>query len=160
MSRGESTSQFNFSEDLRVVLAQARRESTALRHEYIGVEHILLALIAHRPSRGSDLLAQFGVEPDRIAATVRETVRPGTKTDARPDNPYTTRAKRVLELSMQLSHFLRNDDVNSTHLLGGIIAERQSIAGCILADAGVTLEQALPLLARANDTALPTEPWT
>jgi hypothetical protein len=61
---------------------------------------------------------------------------------------------------MQLSHFLRNDEVNSTHLLGGIIAERQSLAGCILADVGVTLERALPLLARANDTVLPTEPWT
>ncbi|HWC71985.1 MAG TPA: AAA family ATPase, partial [Actinomycetota bacterium] len=60
---------------------------------------------------------------------------------AGPDLPYTSRAKKVLELAMTEARELNHSYVGTEHLLLGLLREETGIAAQVLTDAGVNLEQ-------------------
>ena len=55
--------------------------------------------------------------------------------------PYTSRAKKVLELAMTEARELNHSYVGTEHLLLGLLREEKGIAAQVLTDAGVNLEQ-------------------
>jgi ATP-dependent Clp protease ATP-binding subunit ClpA len=55
---------YNFTDRVRKVLAMAREEAIRLQHDYVGTEHILLALL--EVEDGSGVLSGLGV--DKAAA--------------------------------------------------------------------------------------------
>jgi ATP-dependent Clp protease ATP-binding subunit ClpC len=57
-----------------------------------------------------------------------------------PDLPYTSRAKKVLELAMTEARELNHSYVGTEHLLLGLLREEKGIAAQVLTDAGVSLE--------------------
>ena len=139
---------YNFTERVRKVLAQARVEAGALRHEYVGTEHILLGIAWENEGVASAVLSNLGVQNDDIIERVREIVKPGTAAakhpdrTAGPDLPYTNRAKKVLELAMSEARVMSHSYVGTEHLMLGTIAEEKGIGAQILISLGVTLERA------------------
>src|SRR5437868_13655643 len=92
---------YNFTERVRKVLAMAREEAARLHHEYVGTEHILLGLIREGEGVAATVLQNLSVELDDIQQKIEETAKKGKATQATgPDLPYTSRAKKVLELAM------------------------------------------------------------
>ena len=135
---------YNFTERVRKVLAMAREESANLRHEYVGTEHILLGLIDEGQGVAATVLQNLSVDLDDLKYQIETTVKrghPGTRVG--PDLPYTSRAKKVLELSMQQARDLNHRYVGTEHLLLGLIAENRGIAAQVLHDRGVTLDSAV-----------------
>jgi ATP-dependent Clp protease ATP-binding subunit ClpC len=138
---------YNFTERVRKVLAQARAEAIALHHEYVGTEHILLGIARDNEGVASAVLGDLGVRSDDIIERVLEIVKPGHPVPkpgrtAGPDLPYTSRAKKVLELAMSEARMLSHSYVGTEHLLLGTIAEEKGIAAQVLRSMGVTLERA------------------
>jgi ATP-dependent Clp protease ATP-binding subunit ClpA len=134
---------YNFTEGIRQILAMAREESARLHHEYVGTEHILLGLIRHGEGVGMNVLTRLGIDTQKVGRRIGEVIHPGrAPSHAGPDLPYTSRAKRVLELSTVEAKGLGHGYVGSEHLLLGLIAEEKGIAAQVLAHAGVTLEAA------------------
>jgi ATP-dependent Clp protease ATP-binding subunit ClpA len=132
---------YNFTERVRRVLALAREEAARLRHEYVGTEHILLALIRDDGGVAITALRSLNVEPESLRDKLLAVIKLGTQEGrARPDLPYTSRAKKVLELAMKQARELNHSYVGTEHLLLGLIDERKGIAAQILVDAGATLE--------------------
>jgi ATP-dependent Clp protease ATP-binding subunit ClpB len=73
---------------LREVLMAAFDEMSRLRDEYVSTEHLLLALAKSRGTEAARLLAEAGVTPDRIYATL-ESVRGSQRvTDPNPEAKY------------------------------------------------------------------------
>jgi ATP-dependent Clp protease ATP-binding subunit ClpA len=132
---------YNFTERVRKTLAMAREEAAKLRHEYVGTEHILLGLIAEGEGVAATVLQNLGVDLDDLRFKIETTVKRGS-TGARtgPDLPYTSRAKKVLELSMSAARALDHPYVGTEHLLLGLLREQRGIAAQVLNDAGVTEE--------------------
>jgi ATP-dependent Clp protease ATP-binding subunit ClpC len=54
------------------VLQLALRESRALRHEYIGTEHILLGLVREREGLAAEMLAERDVSDQRVRTVVSD----------------------------------------------------------------------------------------
>jgi ATP-dependent Clp protease ATP-binding subunit ClpA len=134
---------YNFTERVRRVLALAREESANLRHEYVGTEHILLGLIREGEGVGATVLQNLNVDLDDLRFGIEQIVKRGDRwRTTGPDLPYTSRAKKVLELSMSEARKLNHAYVGTEHLLLGLIAEQKGIAAKILADWGVTLDTA------------------
>lgn len=134
---------YNFTERVRRILAMTREEAARLHHEYVGTEHILFALVREGEGVGVTVLERLGVNTQAVSRRLSDVVRAGrARSVAGPDLPYTSRAKKVLELSMAEAKGLGHGYVGSEHLLLGIIAEGKGIAGQVLAEAGVTLEAA------------------
>src|SRR5215213_6871345 len=100
---------YNFTERVRKVLAMAREEAARLHHEYVGTEHILLGLIREGEGVAAAVLQNLSVDLDEIQQKIEDTVKKGKASQTTgPDLPYTSRAKKVLELAMsearELSH--------------------------------------------------------
>ncbi|HVX40663.1 MAG TPA: Clp protease N-terminal domain-containing protein [Gemmatimonadaceae bacterium] len=133
---------YNFTTDVRAVLAVARDEAAALNHEYVGTEHILLALL-RRPETGAVAVLQtLGLDLEGVRDEVLAVVRPGTGSRRPSDVPYTSRAKKTIELAMTQARALGTNYVDTEHLLLGLIAEEKGIAAQVLAAHGITLEAA------------------
>ena len=124
---------YNFTDQVRYSLQAAREEAVRLGHEYLGTEHILLGILRCRGSVALDLLASLGLQPDLIRRDLLETLLPGSATvGSGPDLPYTSRAKRVLELAMTEAHQLEHSYVGTEHLLLGLVVEEQGLAARVL----------------------------
>src|SRR5205807_10429307 len=100
-TRGIAMDTYDFTERTRKVLAMAREEAARLHHEYVGTEHILLALVRQGEGVAATVLQHLSVELDEIRQKIEETVRKGKAAQTTgPDLPYTSGAKQVLGPSM------------------------------------------------------------
>ena len=133
---------YNFTDRVRKVLQMAREEAARLHHEYVGTEHILLGLIREGEGVAAAVLTNLAVDLEEIQQKIEETVKKGKAgTVTGPDLPYTSRAKKVLELAMAEARELNHSYVGTEHLLLGLLREEKGIAAQVLNDAGVSLEQ-------------------
>ena len=147
---------YNFTERVRKVLAMAREEAARLHHEYVGTEHILLGLIREGEGVAATVLQNLNVDLDEIQQKIEETVKKGKAAPATgPDLPYTSRAKKVLELAMSEARELNHSYVGTEHLLLGLLREEKGIAAQVLTDAGVNLDAARAETLRLLGTEMP-----
>jgi len=148
---------YNFTERVRKVLAMAREEAARLHHEYVGTEHILLGLIREGEGVAAAVLNNLSVDLEEIQQKIEETVKKGKAAQAAgPDLPYTSRAKKVLELAMGEARELNHSYVGTEHLLLGLLREEKGIAAQVLTDAGVNLEAARAETLRLLGTEMPS----
>ena len=147
---------YNFTDRVRKVLQMAREEAARLHHEYVGTEHILLGLIREGEGVAAAVLQNLNVDLEEIQQKIEETVKKGKAgTVTGPDLPYTSRAKKVLELAMAEARELNHSYVGTEHLLLGLLREEKGIAAQVLMDAGVTLEQSRAETLRLLGSDLP-----
>lgn len=138
-----------FSDAIRAVLGTSRAEATALGHDYVGTEHELLALLASVDTVASQMLDALEVDRASTRREILSVVKRG-RGQGGPDTPFTSRAKKVLELAIAESReqelIVRDVSepgaIGTGHLLLGLIREEKGIAGQTLANAGVTLDSA------------------
>jgi hypothetical protein len=133
---------YNFTDRVRKVLQMAREEAMRLQHEYVGTEHILLGLLHEGEGVAAAALTNLNVDFEEVAANVYDTVKKGKNEVRSLDLPYTSRAKKVLELSMSQARELNHTYVGTEHLLLGVLREKKGIAAQALIGAGITLETA------------------
>jgi ATP-dependent Clp protease ATP-binding subunit ClpA len=138
---------YSFTERVRKVLALAREEASELQHEYVGTEHILLAVVREGDNVASAVISNFGVNGRDLRSRVKNIVRSapadhGQRGSRGPDLPYSSRAKKTLELAMSESRGLHHNYVGTEHLLLGLLHEGKGVAAQVLNDVGITLEPA------------------
>ena len=134
---------YNFTDRVRQVLRRAREVALDMHHEYVGTEHLAIAVALEPDGPATVVLETLGAQRDDIVARVRGAVTPGDpERRAGPDLPYTSRAKKVLELTMAEARLLQHDYVGTEHLLLGILAEQTGVGAEVFASVGVTLERA------------------
>jgi ATP-dependent Clp protease ATP-binding subunit ClpC len=134
---------YNFTDRVRQVLRRAREVALEMHHESVGTEHLAIAVALEPDGPAIAVLETLGAHRDDIVARVRGAITPGNpERHVGPDLPYTSRAKKVLELTMAEARLLRHDYVGTEHLLLGVLAEQTGIGAEVLASMGVTLERA------------------
>ena len=134
---------YNFTERVRKVLAMAREEAARLRHEYVGTEHLLLGLIREGDGVGANVLENLHVDFAELKSGVESSVKKGRAGETvGPDLPYTSRAKKVLELAMTEAREMNHSYVGTEHLLLGLIREGSGIAAQALHERGVSSDNA------------------
>ena len=149
---------YNFTERVRKVLQMAREEAQRLHHEYVGTEHILLGLIREGEGVAAAVLQNLNVDLDEVQQKIEETVKKGKAVQATgPDLPYTSRAKKVLELAMSEARELNHSYVGTEHLLLGLLREEMGIAAQVLTEAGVNLDAARTETLRLLGTEMPQQ---
>jgi ATP-dependent Clp protease ATP-binding subunit ClpC len=120
-----------FTEPARQVVVLAQDEARALRHNYIGTEHILLGLLREREGLGALALESLDVKLEDVRAQVGRIVGQGDEATI-GQIPFTPRAKKVLELSLREALSLGHDYIGTEHLLLGIVRENEGVAARVL----------------------------
>jgi len=117
----------------------AQEEAINLNHDYIGTEHILIGLIKEEEGVASQVLKQLGVNADKVIEEVEQLVGKGEYQQV-DEIAFTPRSKKVLELASQEATQLKNNYIDTEHILLGLIKERSGVAIRILSDLGVNLD--------------------
>jgi len=143
-----------FSDRLRGVLSEAREEAARLRHEHVGTEHLLLALLQDSSRDGDGtpaagvVLDMLGVDRAKLREVLEQTVLRGPGKGTEEQLAYTSRARAVLELAMAEARMARAGTVDTQHLLLGLVREERGVAAQVLLDFGVTVDKARAELVR------------
>jgi ATP-dependent Clp protease ATP-binding subunit ClpC len=144
---------YNFTDRVRTVLQMAREEAAHLHHEYVATEHLLLGLIREGKGVATAVLTDLGVELEEIRQKIEETVKKGKAAAAAGlELPYTSRAKKVIELAMVSARELNHSYIGTEHLLLGLLREEKGIAAQVLVRCGVTLGRVTAALSPVGNT--------
>ena len=125
-----------FTDRARRVVVLAQEEARTLDHDYIGTEHILLALVDEGRGAAARALSSLGVALDDVRRQVGQVVERGPRS-ASGAIPFTPRAKKVLELAAREASRLRCGHIGTEHILLGLIREGRGVAAHVLVSLGV-----------------------
>ena len=130
-----------FTERARKVILLAKEEAKRFNHDYIGTEHILLGLVREGEGVAAAVLASMGLSSDKIRLEVEKFVQAGPSTVISGDIPFTPKAKKVIELSMDEARNLGHNYIGTEHLLLGLIREGEGVASQVLLSLGLDLDK-------------------
>src|SRR5262245_2084765 len=129
-----------FTERARRVLTLAQEEAQRFNHNYIGTEHLLLGLVREGDGVAAKVLANLGVELNKVRSAVEFIIGRGDRA-VLGEIGLTPRAKRVIELAVDEARRLNHSYIGTEHLLLGLVREGEGIAAGVLESLGVNLER-------------------
>jgi prophage maintenance system killer protein len=129
-----------FTSESRAVLSAAEQEARDLHHDFIGTEHVLVALLTTGRGPGYQALTSFGVEADSVRHRVRELIGAGDPKGAGKKPRFTPRSKKVLELSLREALRLGDRNIGTEHLLLALLREGEGVGAVVLEQMGVSLD--------------------
>jgi ATP-dependent Clp protease ATP-binding subunit ClpC len=131
-----------FTERARQVVVLAQDEARALRHNYIGTEHLLLGLIREEEGLGARVLESLGVTLEQVRDRVRAIVGEGEPDAAVAGQiPFTPDAKKTLELALREALTLGHNYIGTEHVLLGLVRAGDGVGYAILEEHGAGAER-------------------
>ena len=118
----------------------ATRISKSLHHSYIGTEHILLGLLKEGTGVASQVLADNGVEYDKVLELIEELIAPGNAIAVLEDG-LSPRAAHVLEVSQAEAARFHSEKIGTEHLLIAMIKETECVASRLLNTLSVNVQK-------------------
>jgi ATP-dependent Clp protease ATP-binding subunit ClpC len=122
-----------FTERARQVVVLAQDEARALKHNYIGTEHILLGLLREEEGLAARVLESLDITVEEVRAQIARIVGQGDEVTT-GQIPFTPRAKKVLELALREALSLGHNYIGTEHILLGLVRENEGVAARILLD--------------------------
>lgn len=129
-----------FTEKAIKVIMLAQEEARRLGHNFVGTEQILLGLIGEGTGVAAKVMKSMGVNLKDARIEVEKIIGRGSGFVA-VEIPFTPRAKRVLELSLEEARQLGHNYIGTEHLLLGLIREGEGVAARVLENLGVDLSK-------------------
>jgi Clp amino terminal domain, pathogenicity island component len=127
--RGVRDAFTRFAEDARQVVVDAQEEAASLGHDFIGTEHLLLAVLRGEAPGASAL----GKTYDEARARILEEVGEG-RGRRRGRFRFTPAAKRALEQALREARRLRDKHIGAEHVLLGLLHPRGGFAAEFIGD--------------------------
>jgi ATP-dependent Clp protease ATP-binding subunit ClpC len=148
---------YNFTEGIRRVLLTARQEAARLHHEYVGTEHMLLAICRETEGVAHKLMSALHLDAKKIATEIEGDVKRGRASASQPadDLTFTSRAKKALELALAGARELGDESVGVEHLLLGLMREQKGIAAAVLEEFGANDELIVSAILQLRANAEP-----
>ncbi|HEY7196055.1 MAG TPA: Clp protease N-terminal domain-containing protein [Gaiellaceae bacterium] len=145
--RGVRDAFAHFTKGARDVLVTAQEESTDLGHDFIGTEHLLLALVKDKASGTSALGTSYGAVRNAVVEEVGE--NESGHRGSRGRKRFTPAAKRSLEFALKEARRLDDDEIRPEHLLLGLLHKRVGFAAEFVGDTEAAREAVLKELGKA-----------
>ena len=129
-----------FTEKAIKVVMLAQEEARRLGHNFVGTEQILLGLIGEGTGIGAKVLRANGVDLKYARIEVEKIIGRGSGFVG-AEIPFTPRAKRILELSLEEGRQLGHNYIGTEHIMLGLIKEGEGVAARVLVKLDVDLAQ-------------------
>ncbi|MGH7666890.1 MAG: Clp protease N-terminal domain-containing protein [Candidatus Dormibacteria bacterium] len=130
-----------FTEKAKRVLTLAQDEAEKSHHSYIGTEHLLLGLLREGEGLAAKVLANLGIEIDRVRDTIDSVLGRNERIIVEQIIP-TSRVKKVIDSAVEEAKQRNCTYVGTEHLLLGLLIEGEGIAAHVLEDLGANLDKA------------------
>lgn len=132
--------QRRFTKSAERVLDNAGRAARSLSHNYIGTEHILLALIQTK-GVAAEVLRENGAREDKIRGLIEEMFVGGSQIMVADNADFTPRAKRILDASVAEAGRLGSSQAGTEHILLAMLKETDCIAVRLLNTKGINVQK-------------------
>jgi ATP-dependent Clp protease ATP-binding subunit ClpA len=129
-----------FTERARQVVVLAQDEARALKHDYIGTEHLLLGILREEHGAGGRVLEALGVRAVEARSQVVRIVGEGDEVRT-GQIPFTAHAKRALELALREALSLGHNSIGTEHVLLGIVRASEGVATQVLHGFGLDADR-------------------
>ena len=128
----------------------AAKKAKEMKHPYIGTEHLLLGLREEFSGVAVQVLAQNGVETEKIMQLMDELIAPREEMPASQKPKESPRLRYILANSEKEAHRLRTAEVGTEHLLLSMIRDVDCVAARILITLNISLQKLLKDILNAS----------
>ena len=119
-------------------MQRANDVARELGHDYLGTEHLLLAMIADGCGPALEMLACRGVTPEAARAAVMQVVQPGAGAAVVGPLPPSPRFQQMMTNAIELTRSSGASQVEAAHVLRAMLQQPDGGAGAALNRLGVT----------------------
>lgn len=112
-----------YTDSAEMVLEIAKKESVALKHYYIGSEHILLGLLKEKKGVAGAILRDAGVTTEAVYELIKDLTVRGNRTIIKERAGYTPRTERILEGAEKVANKYHSGIVGTEHIFMAMIQE-------------------------------------
>ncbi|MCD7738979.1 MAG: ATP-dependent Clp protease ATP-binding subunit [Lachnospiraceae bacterium] len=131
-----------YTDKAKSALTAAGRYARTTGQGYVGCEHILLGLALETGSTAAAVLADNGVDAEKIKELIREQIALNSGDTALVDREkYSPRAMSVLQLADEIADRFESERIGTEHLLLGIIREGQNVALRLMNTLGINIQK-------------------
>ena len=128
----------------------AAKKAKEMKHPYIGTEHLLLGLREEFSGVAGQVLAQNGVESEKIMQLMDELIAPQEEMPASQKPKESPRLRYILGNSEKEAHRLRTAEIGTEHLLLSMIRDVDCVATRILITLNISLQKLLKDILNAS----------
>ncbi len=132
--------QSRFTKSAERVLEDAQKAARGMGHNYVGTEHLLIALIRNQ-GVAAEVLKENGVEEDSITELVNELISPNATVMLREKEEYTPRAQKIIENSFGEAEKMGVSQAGTEHILLAMLKETDCIAVRLLNTKGINVQK-------------------
>ncbi len=122
------------------VLRNAKRAARKLQQNYIGTEHLLLALTQEKDSVAAKILLDHQVDEQRLTDMISDLMASDGGVAVLDQDGYSPRAREVLEIADELARRSKASKIGTEHLLLALLKQRENVACRLLATLRVQIQ--------------------
>lgn len=125
------------------VIKLAHQIAREYDQEYVGTEHILLAIMAEGTGIGAQVLVKHGITDENLRAEIDSLIKKGAEeTWVFGRLPGTPHFRNVVAAAIEQAQQLESKEVCTEHLLLGLLREKGSVAHRALINLGIRHQDA------------------
>jgi hypothetical protein len=128
-----------FTDRARNVIVLAQNEANEWGHNYLGCEHLVIALQREPEGIGGRALDAMVISLEDTRGALQKLVGRGLPLTIAMHVPFTPRAKRALELALECALELGHNYIGTEHLLLGVLRQGGNVGCRILTELGLEL---------------------
>ena len=146
-----------FTDKGRKIIILAREEAERHQNDYLGTEHLVLAILRESDGIALTIIKKMGLSSEQIRLEIERNLPGGGTTMTFGEIPFSPRVKKVIEYGVEEARLLGHNHIGSEHLLLGLLREEEGIGGKILRSLGANLLTARQLTVTFLRKASPRE---
>jgi ATP-dependent Clp protease ATP-binding subunit ClpC len=128
-----------FTDKGRKIIILAREEAERHQNDYLGTEHLVLAILRETDGIALMIIKKMGLSPEQIRLEIERNLPGGGTTMTFGEIPFSPRVKKVIEYGVEEARLLGHNHIGSEHLLLGLLREEEGIGGKVLRSLGANL---------------------
>ncbi|MBM4120473.1 MAG: ATP-dependent Clp protease ATP-binding subunit [Nitrospira sp.] len=128
-----------FTDKGRKIIILAREEAERHQNDYLGTEHLVLAILRETDGIALTIIKKMGLSSEQIHLEIERNLPGGGTTMTFGEIPFSPRVKKVIEYAVEEARLLGHNHIGSEHLLLGLLREEEGIGGKILRSLGANL---------------------
>ncbi|HPJ69396.1 MAG TPA: ATP-dependent Clp protease ATP-binding subunit [Candidatus Mcinerneyibacteriales bacterium] len=131
-----------FSDRAREAVYQAGSYARKYNNNFIGAEHLLLALLDHKGKVLEKVLAALNISDEAVSGELERFLQPGRQQPGTEGDNLTPGVKMILRLAFEEANEMGHQYVGPEHLFLGILRESENVSYRVLKSLGADLDLA------------------
>ncbi|MFT5337161.1 MAG: ATP-dependent Clp protease ATP-binding subunit ClpC [Sphingobacteriales bacterium] len=142
----------DFSQSVKDVISYASEEAMRLGHDYLGVEHLMLALIRNNEGRAIDILDMADVDLPQLRKLIEAALPSGSAVPAKNRSlPVIKQAENAIKLSYLEAKLFKSNMVDTEHLLLAVLKDKDNVVSTVLSKSHITYDSFKSLVQKTSN---------